>query len=44
LSITVKMSPGSLPGGIVTSSLFPLGGRTKMVCAEEAVFSGIAKV
>ena len=43
-SITVKMSPGSLPGGIVTSSLFPLGGRTKMVCAEEAVFSGIAKV
>jgi len=42
--MTVKRSPGSLPGGIVTSILFPLGGRTKIVCAEEAVVSGIAKV
>ncbi|EOD22017.1 hypothetical protein EMIHUDRAFT_240600 [Emiliania huxleyi CCMP1516] len=36
-------SPGCLPGGMVTSIRSPLGGRTKMVCAEEAVFSGIAK-
>ena len=43
-SMTVKSSSGCLPGGMVTSILFPLGGRTKIVCAEEAVFSGIAKV
>ena len=42
--MTVKRSPGSFPGGIVTSILFPLGGQTKMVCAEEAVDSGIANV
>ena len=44
LSITVKSSPGCFPGGMVTSILSPLGGRTKMVCADEAVVSGIAKV
>ena len=44
LSMTVKSSPGCLPGGMVTSILSPLGGRTKMVCDEEAVVSGIAKV
>ena len=44
LSMTVKTSPGCLPGGMVTSIRSPLGGRTKIVCAEEAVVSGIAKV